>query len=192
MSATKIDLDVVRAEYEVFPQNFDSLLMATVGSAGEPNASYAAYVRQGSDFYVYVSELAVHTRNLKEQGKVSVLFIEDEASSKNLFARRRVTYQCEARHVPRDTEEFTPVLDTFAGKFGALIGTLRDLKDFHLYRLHPLKATYVAGFAKAFVIEGDELGNVRHLTDVGHRTERDEVRERMEQLQNEATPPAPV
>lgn len=61
-----------------------------------------------------------------------------------------------------------------------------------LYRLHPLKATYVAGFAKAFVIEGDELNNVRHLTGVGHRTERDEVRERMEQLQNEAAPSAPV
>lgn len=192
MSASKIDLDIVRAEYEVFPQNFDSLLMATTSSDGEPNASYAAYIRQDSDFYVFVSELAAHTRNLKEHGKVSVLFIEDEASSKNLFARRRVTYQCEARHVARESDGFTPILDLFAEKFGALIGTLRDLKDFHLYRLHPLKATYVSGFAKAFVIEGDELDNVRHLTDVGHRTERDEVRERMEQLQNEATPSAPV
>lgn len=185
MAATNIDLDAVRAEYEGFPERFDSLLMATVSSEGEPNASYAAYVRQGCDFYVYISELAAHTRNLREQGKVSVLFIENETDSKNLFARKRTTYQCTAHHVPRSNAGFVPVLDTFSKKFGNLIDALRDLKDFHLYRLHPLRATYVSGFAKAFVIEGEELNNVRHLTDVGHRAERKEVSERMDQLQNE-------
>lgn len=59
------------------------------------------------------------------------------------------------------------------------------MKDFHLYRLHPLRATYVAGFAKAFVIEGENLDKVRHLNDVGHRSERREVDERMDEWQDE-------
>lgn len=118
MAASKPDLEVVRSEYEQFSQHFESLLMATVSPEGEPNASYAAYVRQGNDFFIFVSELASHTRNLREDGKVSVLFIENESDSKHLFARRRVTYQCEAREVDRHDETFRPVLEHFAGKFG--------------------------------------------------------------------------
>ncbi|MDP2028026.1 MAG: pyridoxamine 5'-phosphate oxidase family protein [Thiobacillus sp.] len=186
MSAN-IDLETVRAEYEGFPERFDTLLMATVSSEGEPNASYAAYVRQGSDFYVYISELAAHTRNLKEQGKVSVFFIENETDSKNLFARKRTTYQCTAHHMPRDEAEFAPMMEKFSQKFGNMIDTLRDMKDFHLYRLHPHKATYVSGFARAFVVEGAELDNVRHINDVGHRAANKDVGERFDQLQNENT-----
>lgn len=186
-----IDLDTIRAEYEVFHENFDTLLMATADGVGEPVASYAAYVRDGLDFYVYVSELAAHTRNLKEQGKVSVLFIEDESAAKSPFARRRVTYQCGAEEIARGDAGFDPILDAFSRKFGALIdGTLRELKDFHLYRLRPRKASYVSGFARAFVIEGDELNSVRHRNDVGHRADSDNVRERMDRLQDETAPAA--
>lgn len=103
------------------------------------------------------SELAAHTRNLREQRRVSVLFIENEAESRSLFARKRTTYQCTAHHVPRSDVLFGPILDAFSRKFGNLVDTLREPGDFHLYRLHPLRATYVAGFGKAFVIEGETL-----------------------------------
>jgi putative heme iron utilization protein len=169
--STPIDLETIRAELEVFPERFQTLLMATASDACDPNASYAAYVRHGVDFYVYVSELAAHTQNLREQGKASVFFIENEADSGNLFARRRLTYQCTAHHVPRGEGEFVRIIDAFSDKFGSTMDMLKDMKDFHLYRLHPHKATYVAGFARAFVIEGAELNSLRHLNDVGHRAE---------------------
>lgn len=184
--STQIDLDTVRAEYEAFPERFQSLLMATVNSQGDPNASYAAYVRHGADFYVYVSELAAHTRNLREQGKVSVFFIENEADSANLFARRRTTYQCTAHLVPRGEGEFTRILDAFSDKFGSTMDVLKDMKDFHLYRLQPHKATYVAGFARAFVVEGDDLNKVRHLNDVGHRAGSDDTQQKADALQGQA------
>lgn len=184
--STQIDLDTVRAEYEAFPERFQSLLMATVNGEGDPNASYAAYVRHGADFYVYVSELAAHTRNLREQGKVSVFFIENEADSANLFARRRTTYQCTAHLVPRGEGEFTRILDAFSDKFGSTMDVLKDMKDFHLYRLQPHKATYVAGFARAFVVEGDDLNKVRHLNDVGHRAGSDDTQQKADALQGQA------
>lgn len=180
------DLDTVRAEYEVFPDAFTSLLLATCDGAGQPTASYAPYLRDGIDFYVYVSELAAHTRNLKEQGKASVLFIEDEAQAKTVFARKRVTFDCTALEVAREDAAFEPLMDRFSAKFGALVeSTLRQLKDFHLYRLHPHKASYVSGFARAFVIEGEALNQLRHRNDEGHRAERDEVRERMDRMQEQ-------
>lgn len=178
------DPETIRAEYEAFPARFQTLLMATANGEGEPNASYAAYVRDGVDFYVYVSELAMHAKNLLEQGKASVLFIENEADSKNLFARRRVTYQCTAHHVPRSEPQFGCIIDAFSDKFGNTMDVLKDMQDFHLYRLHPHKATYVAGFARAFVVEGEALDNLRHINDVGHRAGSAETRQKADILQN--------
>lgn len=182
--STPLDLETIRAEYEVFPARFQSLLMATANGQGDPNASYAAYVRHGVDFYIYVSELAAHTRNLREQGKASVFFIENEADSGNLFARRRLTYQCTAHHVARGEGEFMRIIDAFADKFGSTMDTLKDMQDFHLYRLQPHKATYVAGFARAFVVEGEELNCLRHLNDVGHRAGSAGTQQKADALQN--------
>lgn len=179
-----IDLDTVRAELEALPQRFQTLLMATANEAGEPNASYAAYVREGADFYVYVSELAAHTRNLATQGQASVLFIENEADCKNLFARRRATFQCTAHPIPREDGRFAGIIDAFTAKFGATMDVLRDMRDFHLYRLHPLKCTYVAGFARAFVVDGEALGTVRHINDVAHRVGSAQTQEKADALQD--------
>ena len=44
-------------------------------------ASYAAYVERDGDYYVYLSERALHTCNLLDNGRVSVLFIENEGGA---------------------------------------------------------------------------------------------------------------
>lgn len=163
-------LEEIRAEYLGFPAAFESLLMATVSADGIPNASYAAYVHQDNFYYVYVSELARHTENLRATGKVSLLFIENEDSASHLFARRRVTYDCEAVEVPRGESEFERILGHFEAQFGKLMEVLKSLRDFHLFRIRPLKGTYVKGFAKAFEIEEPVAGTVRHINDAGHRT----------------------
>ena len=168
-----LDLDAVRANFEAFPGGFETLLMATTGADGAPHASYAPYLRDGVDFYVYVSQLAAHTRNLHEQGRVCVFFVEDESEASSPFARRRATFYCTAQEVPRDSDGFAPVMDALAGKFGALVEkTLRHLTDFRLYRLTPHKAAYVAGFGRAFVIEGEDLDQLRHRSEAGHRDSR--------------------
>lgn len=61
-----------------FHRVYDSVLMATATEDGEPVASYAPYLEHGGDFYVYVSDLAAHTQNLKRNPRASLMFIEDE------------------------------------------------------------------------------------------------------------------
>ena len=168
MNAKVSDLNAVREDLELLRKDFATLLMATTSEQGEPNASYAAYVEMDGEYFVYVSELSIHTQNLLANGRACVLFIEDEAHAGHLFARKRLTYQCNAVEVVRDSEAFVAVLDKFAERFGALIGTLSELQDFHLFKLSPKHGLFVAGFAKAYELDDLPRGGIRHIQDKGH------------------------
>lgn len=170
MNDKTIDLEQIRQNYSALAQSFSSVLLATVSADGEPEASYAAYLQHDGDYYIYVSELSAHTRNLLDNGKVCLLFVEDEDKAAHLFARQRVTYHCAAAEIDRDTEAFAYIMALFEEKFGAFIRQLQKMQDFHLFRIQPQRGSFVQGFAKAFAIEGDDLNQVRHVNDVGHQT----------------------
>lgn len=164
-----IDLDQIYQEYDHLPQNFNSLLMATVSEEGVPDASYAPYVHNKEDYYVFISDLSIHTGNVAKTGQVSVLFIENEDNAQHLFARKRVTLQCETGEIGRGTEQYKNIMTLFNDKFGKFMHLLEENQDFHLYRIRPLKAAYVAGFGRAFKIEGDDLQQIKHVNDMGHQ-----------------------
>lgn len=187
MSEKALDLDKIAAECREFATQFQSLQLATVSPEGVPEASYAPYIKIGRDFYVYVSELSRHTANLTNNPRASVLFIENENEAKHLFARRRLTYQCTCEEVLRDSDGFEPTLDLLEERFGKIIGMLRNLQDFHLIRVVPQAGGYVAGFARAFDLVGDDLDQVRHINDVGHRAADKKTEKQMdEQLEEQA------
>lgn len=161
--------EVILPEALKFHRAFQSLLLATANAAGNPNASYAPYVADTGGYYIYVSELAAHSGNLRCRPVASVLFIEDELTAHHLFARKRLTLECRAEPVERGTVVWTAILDRFAEMHGTLMATLRDLQDFQLFRLTPVKAVYVRGFAQAYELTGEQLQQIRHINDKGHR-----------------------
>ncbi|MCB6183919.1 pyridoxamine 5'-phosphate oxidase family protein [Leeia sp. TBRC 13508] len=165
-----LDLAVFKKECDAFPSQFASLQLATVSASGEPEASYAPFVEKDGRYYIFVSELAAHTHNLRHHPQCSALFIEDETSASHVFGRKRLTLSCEVTHCPRDEAKFDVVLNAFEEKFGRFIEVLRKLADFHLYELQPVRGAFVAGFAKAFVLEGNGLSEFRHRNEVGHQT----------------------
>ena len=166
----KPDLLAILAEARAFHERFATLMMATVSASGDPVASYAPYVVDGEcGFHVYISELAAHTANLAANGKASVLFIEDEGQTSQLFARKRLTLTCHAEEVERDSPLFLEVMNRFEHRHGGIMGVLRGLRDFHLFRLRPTRATYVRGFAEAFELDGAAL-SIRPVNERGHRT----------------------
>ena len=165
------DLSAVIQECKQFPGLFQSLHLATCNVQGEPEASYAAYVELDGCYYIYISELSAHTANLGATGRCSAMFIESETDASHLFARRRLTLQCQATESLRGSTEFERVLDWFEDKFGNFMGMLRKLSDFHLYRLLPVKGAYVAGFAKAYTLAGDGLQNLTHRKEQGHHSQ---------------------
>jgi len=129
-----------------------TLVMATADKSGAPNVSYAPFVHRAPPLYVYTSSLSRHTRNMMETAKASVMFIEDEARTRNFFAA-----------VGRETTEWRTVMSLFKRKFGKVFDMIRPLPDFVLFRLIPDGGLYVRGFGQAFEVSPDRKKS-KHVT----------------------------
>ena len=141
-----------------------SVQLATVDAEGEPHAGYAPFAFDGPALVVLVSRLSVHTRDLLATGRCAAMLIEDEADAAKLFARTRATYRCRAERVARDAPGWEPLLDTLHARQGKMIGLLRQLPDFELFRLVPESGQFVMGFGRAFRLAGEDLDRFEHVT----------------------------
>ncbi len=144
-------------------QDMRSLQLSTVGPDGMPHASYTPYLhRAPNSFYVFVSQLAAHTRHLLASEAVSMMIIADEQSTSEIFARTRVSYQCTAKRIESDNHDYKLVLDEYQQRHGKMAALLRQLPDFVLFRLIPISGQFVMGFGKAYALTGEDLSEFEH------------------------------
>ncbi|MFK7860587.1 MAG: HugZ family protein [Granulosicoccus sp.] len=141
-----------------------SVLLSTLGDDGNPHSGYTPFVFDGKDIIVFVSQLSLHTRDLLANGKASAMLIADESNSEQIFARTRVSYQCQAVVVAKDSDSYEPLLDAMQARHGKMLGVLRQLPDFVLFRLQPTKGQFVMGFGQAYHLFGDNLDEFEHAT----------------------------
>jgi heme iron utilization protein len=141
-------------EVESFLETFQTLVMASLTPEGEPHASTAPYVRMESDFYILISTVAQHGRNLLSNSNVSLLFVEDESQCIQPFARKRVTIEAAASEIGREEDFFTRVIERFKAHFDPeLVASLTQMGDFHLFKLSPKSGSVVMGFGKAYRLD---------------------------------------
>ena len=150
-------------------QNMHTVILSTKCADGIPNASYAPSVIDSDGFYyIYISKLSKHANNLLSSENLSVMIIEDESKSKNLFARKRLTMNCNSSEVIRDSENWNNKISLLEGKFGESITFLKKLTDFHLFKIEPKDGLLVYDFARAFRFKGRKLDEIIFLNDKGH------------------------
>jgi heme iron utilization protein len=155
----------IQVEYEQFPQEVASIMISTANTKGIPNASYTPFIMdEFKNIYIYVSGLSTHTVNIESNPYVSVLFIEDEAKSPNIFARRRLNFDCTGTLIERETEKWQQIVSQFQERFGEIIEVLRGLADFRIFQLTPTKGLFVIGFGAAYNISGDNLHQLVQVT----------------------------
>ena len=153
-------------EAAAFLGRFKTLQMATASATGEPEASYAPFVRTDDNaFHICVSDLSRHTGHLVATGRASVLIIEDESASSQLFARRRLVFECDAAQIERGAERWQTVMDRFERKFGEVIELIRPLADFRMFALVPRRGVFVKGFGQAYRIVGPALDAFGEVND---------------------------
>lgn len=134
---------------------FRMLMLATVGTNGRPYASTAPFIRKEDRFYVFVSTVAQHGRNLLHTEHASILFAADEGDTVQPFARKRLTAEVSVQEIIRDTRLFQEILALFSDTFDReLIEQLEKMRDFHLFELMPESASMVIGFGKAYALNG--------------------------------------
>lgn len=155
------DLNRVTELYQEFPEKFRSIVLSTANADAIPQASYAPFLMDADKcIYIYVSGLSVHTANLKQTGRASVLFIEDEAETKEMFARRRLTYECVAEVLPRETDQWQDLIDRFEQRFGQVVELMKGLPDFQLFQLRPESGQFVLGFGAAYRVNVNDLSRL--------------------------------
>ncbi|MEZ8189398.1 MULTISPECIES: heme utilization protein HutZ [Vibrio] len=155
-------------EIKEFRQERRTLQLATVDEEGRPNVSYAPFVQNQEGYFVLISDVARHARNLKANPQVSLMMIEDEESSKQLYARKRLTFDAQASVVERETELWTQVIGQMQERFGEIIDGLSQLQDFSLFNLKAESGLFVKGFGQAYQVSGDDLVDFVHLQE-GHK-----------------------
>ncbi|MEM8641972.1 MAG: pyridoxamine 5'-phosphate oxidase family protein [Cyanobacteria bacterium P01_G01_bin.54] len=160
-----MNLDQAQAQYRDFVPSFQSLILGTTTAEGQPNTSYAPFICDAQwNFYCFVSGLAVHTQNLHANPQATVLLIEDEAKSNNIFARRRLSYDCTVSWLERETLDWEAIADQFQTQFGEIVGLLRGLGDFQIVCLTPRSGRFVVGFSAAYQIQGNDLSQLVPLS----------------------------
>ncbi|MGD1909043.1 MAG: HugZ family protein [Leptolyngbyaceae cyanobacterium] len=153
----------IQAAYGTFPTTVKSLMLSTVTTAGQPQASYAPFVMtndSGRSFYVFVSGLSSHTANLKANPQAGILLIQDEANTTQIFARQRLMYDCQVAQISPQDPQWTAIADRFQVQFGALIEMLRQMPDFQIFRLVPQSGRFVLGFGAAYEVDPDNIGQL--------------------------------
>ena len=129
-----------------------SLLLATLTAEGTPDISYAPFVADDQSFYVFVSELASHTQQMLTKPNVSILLVQDEQDTRQIYARQRVSFNCEVCAQDLTTPSSQQVLDALEARHGQVVGLLRGLADFKLMRLVPKQGRLVTGFGRAYEV----------------------------------------
>ena len=156
-------------EKEMLLNNMNSIILSTVDDKNKPNASYApAAIDENGDFIIYISSLSRHTLNLLVNSFSSIMIVEDESKTENIFGRKRLTLDVSSKEVERDTDEWNEKINLLENKFGETLTFLKGLTDFHLFKLAPSSGLLVHGFARAFVFSGEGLQDISYLNDKGH------------------------
>ncbi|MGF1684799.1 heme utilization protein HutZ [Photobacterium minamisatsumaniensis] len=170
-------------EIKEFREACQTIQLATVDADGKPNVSYAPFALLDDGYYVLISQIAKHARNLLANPQVSLMMIEDEATSKTIYARKRLTFEANVVVVERETGKWLEAVASLKGRFGDIIDGLSGLEDFKMFRFEPTQGLFVKGFGQAFQVSGDDLVDFVHLQE-GHKRIKDgsEITEPTEEL----------
>jgi putative heme iron utilization protein len=157
------DIDDANSECQALLNAAERAHLATLGAAGNPEASYAPCVRHEGDYYLFLSALSAHTGNLMRDDKIGILLLDEAAAAPNPFARPRVTLRGKVEIVARESALFAGVLAEFRGRFGEIVRMLESLPDFTLFRIRTESGTYIRGFGQAYALSGERLEKLHHL-----------------------------
>jgi putative heme iron utilization protein len=125
---------------------------------GLPLASMVAYASEPGleGLLFFVSELALHTRNLLEEPRASLAITAPDTGEGDPQLLPRVTLGGRAEPVERETDAFAQAGARYLAHFPDAAPRF-GLSDFLMFRFVVSDARYVGGFARAVTLTGEQL-----------------------------------
>ena len=131
---------------------------------GEPNLAMVAVAFEGdfSAFYIHVSKLGKHTRDMEKHSHVSLLLTGTDDQRADPQTLARVSLQGLAEILPKTDPGYGRVKKIYLERFPEA-EQLFSLGDFNIWRIRPTGGRFVAGFGKAFNLVPEALNKVSAL-----------------------------
>lgn len=143
-----------------------SLMISSLNKDNQPEISYAPFIMKDKDIYIYISKAANHYYNLLENKNCSVMAIEDESACKSIFARQRVSFNCEANMLKEVDDD---IFEEFENIHGQMMMVLKSL-DFDMFKLDIKDGRLVKGFGQAFDVKvNDGEFELTQVMGIGHK-----------------------
>jgi putative heme iron utilization protein len=140
-------------------EQHQSVTIGSLSKNGYPFSSYAPFVYIDDKVYIFIASIATHSKNLTSNPKSSLFFIEDEGKCDNIFARKRVTLQCDCSKYSGNNSE--KIMNLFRDKFDkSMINMLDDTHDFALFEFAPIYGEVTLGFGKSYLVSGDSMNEL--------------------------------
>ena len=133
--------------------------LATLDS-GAPLASMVAYAldEEHRGLLLFLSQLAQHTKNLLADPRASLVVSEPDTGDGDPQRLQRITLQTSVAIVRRDDPDYVAAAERYVDRFPDALPRF-ELGDFVLFRLTPVDARYVGGFARAARFAWAELAD---------------------------------
>ena len=131
---------------------------------GKPTLAMVAFsfAEDFSAFYIHVSRLGKHTRDMEIDPHVSLLIAETDDGRPDPQTLARVSLQGVAEILPKDDRGYIQIKHLYLDRFPES-EALFNLGDFNLWRITPTGGRFVAGFARAFNLVPEALVNASKL-----------------------------
>lgn len=131
---------------------------------GEPSLAMVAFVTEDdfSAFYIHVSTLGRHTRDMQTDPRVSLLLAETDDNRPHPQTLARLSLNGTAGILPRTDPHYARARHAYLTRFPEA-EQLFSLGDFNLWRISPKGGRFVAGFAQAYNIVPETLIKVSAL-----------------------------
>ncbi len=147
----KINKEEAQKILDTFTDKIKTVSLATVNENSEPFSSYAPYVEdEKGNYYVLLSAMVQHSHNMSVTKKAHIMFIEDENTSIDPYARRRLYFDADVEKQEKNDEL---IMKLFIDKFGKTAKIISKMPDFKIYKLIPKNGNIVLGFGAAYSLD---------------------------------------
>ncbi|BCR36317.1 pyridoxamine 5'-phosphate oxidase family protein [Mariniplasma anaerobium] len=144
----KNSIEKVQDQLNSFTSNFLSVVISTITNEQKPYTSYAPYVFYDNHYYFLISMIAKHYDNLSLNQNASIMFIQDEAQTPNIFFRKRLSYAVSTILDIKDDM----VKGEFVKRFGDM-ATMLFKMDFLIVKCNIENGRFVIGPGQAYNID---------------------------------------
>jgi putative heme iron utilization protein len=141
-----------------------SASLATVGPEGGPAVSLVAFAesRDFSSFWLHLSELAGHKRQLRDDPRCGLMIAEPDDGRTEPLQKHRLMLDCRAEIVDRAHPDYAAAKARYLAKLPRH-EMMFSLGDFDLVRLSPSGGLLNAGFGKAYRVTPEILARAAQI-----------------------------